>query len=278
MGRRGLCLFCVALLLILPFVTGCDTPDAPGLVVEVLDVGQSDCTLVTVGDMVLMIDTGTVTERHTLQNALRKRGIKHIDYLLLTHPHEDHIGNARMVVETYTVGSLLVSPVECEELDWRLVAEAAERTHVPIRPVASGMTFPLGDATVEILLAVDHAEDLNNASVVLTVTFGETRFLFTGDNETEGETLLLSNVAPERLDCDFLKAGHHGSAKSTGEALLAAAHPAHVAFSCGENNGYGFPADAVLKRLRKMGIEWHRTDTEGDLRYVSDGETIWFEK
>lgn len=249
---------------------------ATGLSVEVLDVGQSDCTLIRQGDAVWMIDAGTTTERGAVIGALFDRGIERIDCLVLTHPHEDHIGNARMLLEKYEVGALIVSPYSTDDLTYRLVLETAEQRGVACHVASVGETYTLGAAAVEILLADENAKELNDASVVLRVTHGKTAFLFTGDAELDGETALLSSVAAEKLDCDFLKAGHHGSDTSSCEAFLQAVTPTHVAISCGKDNDYGFPHQALLERLNAVGATYHRTDAEGTLCYLSDGEEIHF--
>ena len=270
--KRLLSLLCLLVLMLTLF--GCADQPHEGMLVEVIDVGQSDCTLITVDDAALMIDTATVTQRAAGQAALRRQNISRIEYLLLTHLHEDHVGNARMLLETYTVGALLLPPIENSELDLRLLTEAAERRGVPIHILQNGDMFALSGATVEVLQAGGDSEDPNDASAVVTVTFGKTRFLFTGDREEAGEARLLASVPPEKLQSDVLKAGHHGSQNATGKALLTAVAPCHVAFSCGESNGYGFPHTAVLKRLAEIGVEWHRTDKEGSLCYFSDGECV----
>lgn len=275
--KKAITLLCL-LALLMPLLLSCRGEPFAGLAVEVLDVGQSDCSLITIGDAVMMIDTGTVTERGTLRAALRRRGIEHLDYLVLTHPHEDHVGNARMLLETYTVGALIVPTTNRDSFDYALVMDAAEGTDTAVQTVSAGQTFSLGEAEVEILLAAYDVADPNNGSIVLRVSYGETAFLFTGDNEEAGEATLLETVAAEKLECDFLKAGHHGSANATGKELLAAATPLHVAVSCGAGNSYGFPDEAVLARLRAEGAVCHRTDTEGDLRYCSNGNDVWFEE
>ncbi len=266
----ALCLLCSLL--------GCSPQATEGLCVEVLDVGQSDCTLITAGEHTLMIDAGTATEREAVRGALLDRGIQRLDYLLLTHPHEDHIGNARMLIETDTVRALIVSPMDSEELAYQLILNAAAEHELPVYTAKAGDTYAIGDATLEILLAIEAAEEINNASIICRVTYGETAFLFTGDAEGDGEAMLLASVSAEKLACDFLKAGHHGSDTSTGEALLQVATPQYVAISCGEDNDYGFPHKALLERLEAVGATWHRTDTEGTLTYVSDGISVRYEK
>lgn len=273
MVRNRILLIALALVLLLSCVS-CAKGEENGLFVEVLDVGQSDCTLIRQGDAVLMIDCGTLDARNAVQFELDRRDIKRIDVLLLTHMHEDHVGNARMLLETYTVGALIL-PVAMENtLDERLILQAAERNGVPTHTASAGDTFSVGGATLDVLYVANEADDLNDTSVVSRLTFGEMKFLFTGDGEAAVERALLSLETD--LDCDFLKAGHHGSKTSSSAELLAAVTPQHVAISCGKDNDYGFPHRELLERLGEVGATWHRTDEEGTLIYYSDGVSIFF--
>ncbi|MBE6702347.1 MAG: MBL fold metallo-hydrolase [Ruminococcaceae bacterium] len=269
--RVSLLLLCLCLLI------GCHREQPQALTVTVLDVGQSDCTLVVQGDAVLMIDAGTATQREAVRAALRTRRIKEIDCLLLTHPHEDHYGNARMLIENFTVKLLILSPVAVDDWGYQLVLQAAIERGVAICYAEAGDQFPLGSASLEVLAVCAEAEDVNDTSVIARLLYGNTAFLFTGDSEEEAEAYLLSTVLPEKLACDFLKAGHHGSDTSTGVALLQMANPTHVAISCGKYNDYGFPHAALLERLAAVGAAVYRTDQEGDLCYSSDGATVTFQ-
>ena len=266
-------LLLAAVVLLWLFPRGADAPQ--GLRVEILSVGQGDCVLIRQGESTMMIDSSTSAQREDVRAALRTRRIDRIDYLVLTHPHEDHIGNARMIIESYTVSALLLSNAAEADTDQHLVTEAAARRGTPWRRGVTGERFALGAAEVEILYA-PAVEDANDSSMILRVTYGETAFLFTGDAEKAGEGALLSTVPAEKLQCDLLKAGHHGSENSTGEALLDAASPRYVPISCGEDNEYGFPHSAVTARLAARGIPVHRTDLQGDLVYESDGNTVSF--
>ena len=271
---KGICLLLFCLLLL----TGCQPASEEGLAVTVLDVGQSDCTLVVQSDRVLMIDSGTSTAREAVQYALHSRGIRKIDYLLLTHPHEDHIGNARMLIEKYEIGALILSPAVSEDWGYELVLQAAEGRGIPVTYATAGYGFSVGAATAEVLAVFADAKDINDAGVILRVQYGETSFLFTGDGEGEAERRLLEGVPPEKLDCDFYKAGHHGSDTSSSAALLEVVTPSHAAISCGEHNDYGFPHRELMERLAAVGAAVHRTDLEGDLHYVSDGSTVAFQE
>ena len=269
----ALLVFCLLLSLV-----GCGAQDPVGFCVEILDVGQSDCTLITADGSTLMIDAGTSAARHAVQGYLSERRIKHVDYLLLTHPHEDHVGNARMLIETDTVGALILPPTAEDLLDWQLILNAAAEKEIPVYTAAAGDVYSVGGATLEILQVWVEAENVNDQSVICRATYGSVSCLFTADAEKEGEARLLANVSVDRLDCDLLKAGHHGSETSSCEALLLATTPTYAAVSCGINNEYGFPHKALTERLVAAQIEYHRTDTDGTLTYKSDGESLWLEK
>lgn len=268
----------VLMLCLLSSFAGCTGQKPVGLCVEILDVGQGDCTLITADDGVLMIDTGTAAARHDVQGHLGERRIDRIDYLLLTHPHEDHVGNARMLIETDTVGALIVPQTEEDTQAWQLIMHVAAEKGIPVYIAREGDVYTVGGAELEILQVLYEAEDVNDQSVICRVTYGEIVCLFTADAEEKSEACLLDRVPPERLNCDLLKAGHHGSERSLGAALLQVASPAHVAVSCGAQNDYGFPHKALIDRLEASGVELHRTDTEGTLTYKSDGKSIWLER
>ncbi|MBO5410843.1 MAG: MBL fold metallo-hydrolase, partial [Clostridia bacterium] len=150
---------------------------------------------------------------------------------------------------------------------------AVEASQAKVVSAKPGSVYNLGGATFEILGPVtDDAEDINNMSAVTKLTFGENTFLITGDAETEEELEILDNGAD--IDCDVLRAGHHGSYTSSCKDWLAAATPEICVISCGEGNDYGHPHDTALKRIKKHTQEIYRTDICGDIVMVSDGKNI----
>lgn len=272
--KRALCAALALLFSLL--LAACGARDEQ-LYVCVLDVGQSECILLSVGESHMLIDTGSAAQRDTVIAALAERGVERLEYLLITHAHEDHYGNARSVLETYPVEALLLPEHAGEEAGYALVAQAAEREGVRVQTLEDGLTFSLKGAAIAVLLAARDEKNLNNESPVIRLSFGTCVLLFTGDLEKEGEEALLACYAGF-LDSDFLKVGHHGSDTATSEALLAEVTPALAAVSCGEDNEYGFPHKAVLDRLSAHGTRVYRTDTAGTLVFECNGKEIVYKE
>lgn len=245
--------------------------------VHFVDVGQGDCTLITCGGYSLLIDAGENGHESEVINYLRNQGIEKLDYVIATHQHSDHIGGMAEVLEEFEADVIIMprltkaqTPTNSTYTAFLRAVEASQAKVVSAKP---GSVYNLGGATFEILGPVtDDAEDINNMSAVTKLTFGENTFLITGDAETEEELEILDNGAD--IDCDVLRAGHHGSYTSSCKDWLAAATPEICVISCGEGNDYGHPHDAALKRIKKHTQEIYRTDICGDIVMVSDGENI----
>ncbi|MBQ3009793.1 MAG: MBL fold metallo-hydrolase, partial [Oscillospiraceae bacterium] len=137
----------------------------------------------------------------------------------------------------------------------------------------AGDRFLLGSAVIDIL-ALNSGEGENDTSIVLNITYGDTKFMFTGDAESAAEDA----VANLRKDAKttVLKVAHHGADTSTSAAFLRAADPAYAVISVGEDNDYGHPTEQVLERLERKGVQLFRTDLQGDVKCTSDGKTVTF--
>lgn len=268
--------FCVFLaLLLFVLFSGCTAQESTQtLRVTVLDVGQSDCILLSQGGVHALIDTGSAAARESIVAELASHGVKSLAFVIVTHPHEDHFGNARYILETRTVGELILSKAPSDDIGYRLLTEAADTYGVPVRKWQEPCSLTLGKARLELLCALPDDININNASLVVRVHFGETVLLFMGDAEEEAEAALLSSGVA--LNCDFLKVGHHGSDTATSKAFLEATTPALAAISCGWQNEHGFPHAAVLERLAAAQTAVYRTDLSGTLRFASDGKAVTF--
>lgn len=145
-----------------------------------------------------------------------------------------------------------------------------------IHPEA-GRSYALGNALVTIIGPVRRSfDEVNNSSIVCRVTFGNTAFLFTGDAEAEEENSILEKG--EDIASDVIKLGHHGSSSGSGIPFLKAVSPKYAVISCGKGNEYGHPHEEVMHTLKVMGIETFRTDEQGTVTAVSDGETVSWDR
>jgi len=254
------------------------------LKVTFLDVGQGDCAVIeTPGGRVILVDTGGKGPfgdrdegKKTVEPYLRHEGVSHIDAILLTHPHSDHIGGADTLLKDMPVDVLLDNGEPTQPaLEQKLLGDAAQR-NVPCLPVLRGEHIDLGDGVgIEILgPTADEVEDdrPNNCSIVVRLSYGRNVFLFTGDAEKREEQDLLD--VRYRLKCDVLKVGHHGSDTSSTDEFIKACSPREAVVSVGAHNSYGHPSDDVIARLKRAGAHVDRTDKVGAVTCYSDGETV----
>lgn len=242
------------------------------LEVHYINVGQGDCTFLTCDGQTMLIDCGDFSQGTAIQNYLIKQGVEKIDYLILTHPDADHIGGAPVIITKFDIGRIFMSGYEKENRTYeRLLESMKYKYYFWETPVASD-TVNLGSAEVVFVGPVDEYEDPNNSSLSFIVYNGNTSFLFSGDAESQAEYDMVLSQAD--LCADVYKVGHHGSNTSSSTAFLSAIKPEYAVISCGAENEYGHPHSDVLEALELMGAETFRTDTQGTIIAVSDGERI----
>jgi competence protein ComEC len=264
---------------------GRETHSARPLRVTFLEVGKGDAMVIeTPAGKTLVVDAGGVfgegddQGRRVVAPFLRSRGIARIDTLLLTHPHPDHVGGAKTLIEQFPVGLVLDNGVNADSALVRPYRSAAKERGIPCREVRRGATLD-ADQGVTISALAPTAETLrgkvNNTSIVLRVEYGRTALLLTGDAEADAESEMIRSGQP--LACDVLKVGHHGSRASTSEEFVAAARPRYAVISVSANNRMGYPHPEVLERLEKTGARLYRTDRNGAVTCLSDGASVHIE-
>ncbi len=241
-----------------------------------LDVGQSDCAVIICDEKVLMIDSGTVNQLYNIRTNLFTLEIDKIDYLLITHQHDDHMGSAAEIINHYSVSNIMMPKItnstslNSASYD-NLINSIAENEVNPIA-ISQGDSFMLGSAKVDILSPSQQDDDLNNMSAVVKITYGNTSFLFTGDTGEKVEKQLLRNNID--VSANVLKVAHHGSRFSSSDDFLVAVNPDYTVISTGSDNTYGHPTSDVIDRLEKIGIIPYITSINGNITVTSDGNDI----
>ncbi|MDB4970501.1 MAG: internalization-related competence protein ComEC/Rec2 [Myxococcales bacterium] len=245
-----------------------------------LDVGQGDaCVVELPHGRVMVVDGGGSFDpkfdpgQQVIAPFLWRRGIRHIDLMVLSHPHPDHANGLPFLVESFSVGELWTNGQETAQPGTVALLAAAQR-----RGVVLGVPRPLelGGARLEPLaplddtgrLDVDPARGENDNSLVVALGWRGRRILFAGDLEAEGEAALIASA--NATAADVVKVPHHGSKTSSTAAFIAATHPALAVISVGEHNRWGFPNAGVTLRWRDAGARVLRTDRDGGVTVTID--------
>lgn len=248
------------------------------LKVHFLDVGQADSIIIQLPTkQTMIIDGGNNADGMMIVHYLQKLGIQKIDYLIGTHPHEDHIGGLDNLINNYSIGKIYLPKVTTTTKTFEDLLLAIKAKNLKIISAQRGMEIIQQNDLQAIILAPSSNSkysNLNDWSIVVKLTYQQTSFLFTGDAQEESELEMLRNNC--QLKADLLKVGHHGSHTSTTERFLQAVSPDYSIISVGGGNKYGHPANSVINRLQKHGIKLYRTDQLGTIIASSDGSQITF--
>ncbi|EQB86208.1 competence protein ComEC [Clostridium punense] len=245
------------------------------LKVHFLDVGQADSILIQQGEQSMLVDAGNNDDGNLVKDYLQKQGIKNLEFLVGTHPHEDHIGGLDYVINAFKVGKLYMPKASSNTKTFTDVVNAAKNKGLSFTAPNPGESFKLGEATVTILSPNGSGyEDLNNYSIVVKVAFGNTSFLLTGDAEDVSEKEIMAKGFD--VSSTVLKVGHHGSNSSTTLEFLSKVNPKYAVISVGKDNTYGHPKQNILDRLKGKGIPVYRTDESGTIIATSNGTSVTF--
>ena len=249
-------------------------PSGSSFTVHFIDVGQADAALILCDGQSMLIDGGNADDSSLMYSYLSRLGITYLDYVIGTHAHEDHIGGIAGALNYASVGQVFCPVTSYTTRAFDNFVKAVQNRGRSITVPSVGDRFNLGSADCHIL-GVNSAEDTNESSIVMKITYGNTSFLFTGDAEREAENLILNSGFD--IKADVLKVGHHGSASSTSYYWLRQIAPRYAVISVGQGNSYGHPTETVLSRLRDADVTTYRTDLQGDIICTSNGQTVTFQ-
>lgn len=243
--------------------------------VHYIDTGESDSILISSNGRHMLIDAGDVDDVKTIVNYLKKQKVKKLDYLILTHPHADHIGAASAVVNTFDIGKIIMSSKTNTTKVYENLLDTIAKKKLKITKPVVGTSYNIGSAKFTLLApnSYNYGSNLNNYSISLRLVNGKNSFMFIGDCETEAIRDILKNK--QNLNSDVLLCGHHGSTTSTNSSLLKAVTPTYAVISVGKNN-YGHPSTKTLSLLKKDKIKTYRTDENGTIIATSTGKKISF--
>lgn len=249
------------------------------LVVHFIDVGQGDSILIQLpsnGNM--LIDAGDNDKGQVVVDYLKKQGVNRIDYLVATHPHADHIGGMDDVIDELDIGDIYMPRVEHTTKTYMDVLEAIDRKGLKIKIAKEGVAIPIEGVSAKILAPNEElkSDNLNDYSVVIRLTYGQTAFLFQGDAEKRTEESILESDS--NIKADVIKLGHHGSTTSNSPDYIEAVEPDYAVIMLGEGNKYGHPHKEILALMDEKGIIVYRTDKDGNIVAVSDGKKISFNR
>ena len=270
------------LVLILMLFGGQDTdripsaslPDGSNLQVHYIDVGQANAALILCDGEAMLIDGGNKEDSSLLYSYLKSYDVDHLDYVINTHAHEDHVGGLPGALNYATADVVMSAVTSYDSRVFTDFVKTVEGQGLELTVPYPKDSFTLGNATVQILHVDPDNKEPNNTGIVLRMDYGDTSFLFTGDAEHEVEDWILENGY--NVEATVLQVGHHGSDTSTSYRWLYEVDPEYAVISVGEGNSYGHPHKEVISRLNDADVDIYRTDLDGTVICVSDGESVWF--
>lgn len=245
------------------------------LKVHYLDVGQGDSIFVELpNNETMLIDAAESYQSENIINYLKNLNYQKIDYVIGTHPHTDHIGGLKDIINTFEIGKIFMPKVVSTTKTYESLLMAIKDKNLKINTAKAGTSIIDTDTLKINILAPNNSTytELNNYSVVTKITYGTTKFLFMGDAEKLSE-----NEIKENVTADVIKIGHHGSNTSSSIDFIKKVNAKYGIISVGLNNKYNLPKEETITNWENSGTKIYLTSTNGTIRASSDGTNIKIE-
>ena len=245
------------------------------LKVHYLDVGQGDSIFIELpNNETMLIDAAESYQSENIINYLKNLNYQKIDYVIGTHPHTDHIGGLKDIINTFEIGKIYMPKVVSTTKTYESLLMAIKDKNLKINTAKAGTSIIDTDALKINILAPNNSTytELNNYSVVTKITYGTTKFLFMGDAEKLSENEIKENVA-----ADVIKIGHHGSNTSSSIDFIRKVNAKYGIISVGLNNKYNLPKEETITNWENSGTKIYLTSINGTIRASSDGTNIKIE-
>lgn len=252
------------------------TAPAGQVKVHFIDVGQGDSILIQTPTQNILVDGGERGD--TVVDYLTNSNVNSLDLVISTHPHADHIGGLINVLQKIAVKEVIDPGVVHTTKTFEEYLTLIDEQNIIFTEGRAGMQRALdGGAKMQIFHpSSPSGSNLNEASIVVKLNFGQVSFLLTGDvDQTSLEEMLGRNY---NLKSTILKVSHHGSWTGTSSAFLSAVTPQAAVIMCGLGNSYGHPHDETLALLAEEKVEIYRTDLHGTIVITTDGNTFVINK
>lgn len=245
------------------------------LKVHYLDVGQGDSIFIELpNNETMLIDAAESYQSENIINYLKNLNYQKIDYVIGTHPHTDHIGGLKDIINTFEIGKIYMPKVVSTTKTYESLLMAIKDKNLKINTAKAGTSIIDTDALKINILAPNNSTytELNNYSVVTKITYRTTKFLFMGDAEKLSE-----NEIKENVTADVIKIGHHGSNTSSSIDFIKKVNAKYGIISVGLNNKYNLPKEETITNWENSGTKIYLTSTNGTIRASSDGTNIKIE-
>ncbi|MBH0154751.1 MBL fold metallo-hydrolase [Fictibacillus sp. 5RED26] len=269
--------FCLSLMLMLTIVPHKARADwFDPLTIHFLDVGQADCILIKAPNgQTMLIDGGDEHDGEKIISYLEKEGVTHLDIVVATHPHHDHIGSLDDVIRAFPVSVLYMPNLPYDTKYYHDLFRVINEKQIPVDRAKAGVNFKMGFSVKVEMLAPkgSYYKHINDYSAVIKIKHGKKNFLLMADAGAEEEKEILKRGG---VKADVIKLGHHGANTGTTMEFLKKVKAKTAVISVGRNNPYQFPSKEVLYRLDNRKMTVYRTDQLGAIIATSNGKKIMF--